>query len=120
MVSDEIYEQIIFDEKHISIGSYPGMIDRTVTINGFSKAFSMTGWRLGYMGAPKYLADACIKIQGQYTSGAGSFVQKAGITAIQNTSACVEMRDIFTFYLTSVLILAKKHLKMSSSKMRMT
>ena len=95
VVSDEIYEQIIFDEKHISIGSYPGMIDRTVTINGFSKAFSTTGWRLGYMGAPKYLADACIKIQGQYTSGAGSFVQKAGITAIQNTSACVEMRDIF-------------------------
>lgn len=82
IVSDEIYEYIIFGQKHISIGSLPDMQERTVTINGFSKGFSMTGWRLGYMGGPKSVIQACIKVQGQFTSGAASFTQKAGTHAL--------------------------------------
>lgn len=82
VVSDEIYEYIIFDQKHLSIGSLPNMNERTVTINGFSKGFSMTGWRLGYMGGPKEIIKACIKVQGQFTSGAASFTQKAGAYAL--------------------------------------
>jgi len=77
IVSDEIYEFINFGEKHYSIGSLPGMLDRTVTVNGFSKGFAMTGWRLGFMAAPAWLASACSKIQGQVTSGASSFAQRA-------------------------------------------
>ncbi|HPR01675.1 MAG TPA: pyridoxal phosphate-dependent aminotransferase [Saprospiraceae bacterium] len=77
IVSDEIYEFINFGEKHHSIGSLPGMLDRTVTVNGFSKGFAMTGWRLGFMAAPAWLASACSKIQGQVTSGASSFAQRA-------------------------------------------
>lgn len=82
VVSDEIYEYIVFDQKHFSIGSIEGMNERTATINGFSKGFSMTGWRLGYMGAPKEITQACIRIQGQYTSGASSFTQAAGAFAL--------------------------------------
>lgn len=82
IVSDEIYEYINFTHEHISIGSFPNVKDRTITINGFAKGFAMTGWRLGYMGAPKYIADACSKIQGQVTSGASSFGQKAGAVAL--------------------------------------
>ena len=82
VVSDEIYEHINFTAKHVSIGTFVGLKDRTVTVNGFSKAFAMTGWRLGYMGAPQWIADACIKIQGQFTSGANSFSQKAGAFAL--------------------------------------
>ena len=96
VVSDEIYELIIFDTEHISIGSFPDMIDRTVTINGFSKGFSMTGWRLGYMGGPKTVIDACTKIQGQFTSGACSFNQYAGITALtSDLEPSYKMRDEF-------------------------
>ncbi|MGB3083889.1 MAG: pyridoxal phosphate-dependent aminotransferase, partial [Saprospiraceae bacterium] len=84
VVSDEIYEYIQFGTKHISIGSLPGMNERTATINGFSKGFSMTGWRLGYMGAPLKITQACIKIQGQFTSGAASFSQKAGLIALES------------------------------------
>lgn len=84
IISDEIYEHIIFDEQHISIGSLPGMLEKTITVNGFSKSFAMTGWRLGYIGAPGFIADACVKIQGQFTSGANSFAQKAGIYALKN------------------------------------
>ena len=82
IVSDEIYEYINFTHEHVSIGSFPNVKDRTITINGFAKGFAMTGWRLGYMGAPKYIADACSKIQGQVTSGAASFSQKAGAVAL--------------------------------------
>ncbi len=82
VVSDEIYEYIIFGQEHISIGSLPGMQERTVTINGFSKGFSMTGWRLGYMGGPRAVIQACTKVQGQFTSGAASFTQKAGAFAL--------------------------------------
>ena len=84
VVSDEIYEHIIFDEKHTSIGSLEGMNARTATINGFSKGFSMTGWRLGYMGAPKEVILACTKVQGQFTSGAASFTQRAGAYALNH------------------------------------
>lgn len=96
VVSDEIYEYIIFDEIHTSIGSLEGMNERTATINGFSKGFSMTGWRLGYMGAPKEVVDACVKIQGQFTSGAASFTQKAGLTALTTPlTPTYQMRDEF-------------------------
>ena len=82
IVSDEIYEYINFGDKHISIGSFENVKDRTITVNGFAKGFAMTGWRLGYMGAPKWIADACTKIQGQFTSGASSFGQKAAAHAL--------------------------------------
>ena len=97
VVSDEIYEHIIFDgERHTSIGSLEGMIDRTVTVNGFSKSFSMTGWRLGYIGAPLAIAKACTKIQGQFTSGANAFSQKAAVTALEQAyGEAAEMRDAF-------------------------
>jgi aspartate aminotransferase len=82
IVSDEIYEFINFTGKHVSIGSLPNVKDRTITVNGFSKGFAMTGWRLGYIGAPQFIADACSKIQGQFTSGANSFAQKAAAYAL--------------------------------------
>lgn len=82
IISDEIYEYINFGEQHISIGSFDSVKDRTVTVNGFSKGFAMTGWRLGYIGAPLWLADACNKIQGQFTSGANAFGQKAAAYAL--------------------------------------
>ncbi len=84
IVSDEIYEYIQFEGKHISIASFKDMKERCVTINGFSKGFSMTGWRLGYLAGPKQLVAACIKIQGQFTSGAASFSQHAAITALES------------------------------------
>jgi aspartate aminotransferase len=96
IVSDEIYEYINFTHEHISIGSFPAVKDRTITVNGFAKGFAMTGWRLGYMGAPKYVADACAKIQGQVTSGAASFSQKAGAVALMSDMAPTEaMREAF-------------------------
>ena len=84
VVSDEIYEYINFSGKHVSIGSFDAVKDRTVTVNGFSKGFSMTGWRLGYIGAPQWIADACAKMQGQFTSGAASFSQKAAVIALRS------------------------------------
>jgi aspartate aminotransferase len=96
VISDEIYEYINFTHEHVSIGSLPGMLERTITINGFAKGFAMTGWRLGYMGAPKYIADACSKIQGQVTSGASSFGQKAGAVALMADLTPTEtMREAF-------------------------
>jgi len=82
VISDEIYEYINFTDHHVSIGSFPEVKDQTVTVNGFSKGFAMTGWRLGYMGAPAWLAKACAKIQGQVTSGATAFGQMAGAYAL--------------------------------------
>lgn len=84
IVADEIYEYINFTGKHISIGSFPEVKDQTVTVNGFSKGYAMTGWRLGYMGGPQWLSDACNKVQGQITSGANSFSQKAATFALQS------------------------------------
>lgn len=82
VISDEIYELINFGEKHESIGTLEGMQDRTVTVNGFSKGFAMTGWRVGYIGAPLWLAKAANKMQGQYTSGNCSIAQRAGLGAL--------------------------------------
>ena len=84
IVSDEIYEYINFTGKHVSIGSIPSMAERTVTLNGFAKGFAMTGWRIGYMGAPKQIAEACTKVQGQVTSGASSFGQYASSVALRS------------------------------------
>ncbi len=96
IVSDEIYEYINFTGNHVSIGSIESVKDRTITVNGFSKGFAMTGWRLGYMGAPKEIADACSKMQGQFTSGATSFGQKAGAHALlSDMTPTNKMRDAF-------------------------
>jgi aspartate aminotransferase len=83
VVSDEIYEHINFREKHASIASIDGMYERTVTVNGVSKAFAMTGWRIGYIGGPEWLAKACTKFQGQITSGANAIAQRATIEALK-------------------------------------
>ena len=84
IVSDEIYEYINFTPKHASIGTFKEVKDQTVTVNGMSKGFAMTGWRLGYMGAPKWIAKACAKIQGQFTSGATAFGQVAAAHALNS------------------------------------
>ncbi len=83
VISDEIYEHINFVGKHESIAQFESIKDRVILINGMSKGYAMTGWRLGYMAAPKWIADSCIKLQGQYTSGASSISQKAAIAALQ-------------------------------------
>jgi len=96
VISDEIYEYIQYGREHVSIASLPGMLDRTVTVNGFAKGFAMTGWRLGYIGAPTFLAQACTKVQGQVTSGANSFAQRAAITALDSDMGPThKMRDAF-------------------------
>lgn len=96
IVSDEIYEYITFEEKMFSIGSIPELADRTVTVNGLSKGFAMTGWRLGYLGAPEEVAKACVKIQGQFTSGTNSIAQRAAISAISaDPSVVKEMQAAF-------------------------
>lgn len=81
VVSDEIYEHINYGEGHSSIAEFDDMYDRTITVNGVSKAFAMTGWRIGYIGAPEKIARACNKLQGQITSGANCIAQRAVITA---------------------------------------
>ena len=83
VVSDEIYEHINFVGEHASMAQFEDMYDRTVTVNGVSKAFAMTGWRIGYIGAPSYIARACTKMQGQITSGANCIAQRAVITALE-------------------------------------
>ncbi|NEV94919.1 pyridoxal phosphate-dependent aminotransferase [Psychroflexus sp. YR1-1] len=83
VVSDEIYEHINFGEERFSMAELPHMYDRTVTVNGVSKAFAMTGWRIGYIGAPEKIANACKKLQGQVTSGANCIAQRAVITALE-------------------------------------
>ncbi len=82
VVSDEIYEHINYVGKHCSIGSFNEIRDRVITVNGVSKAFAMTGWRIGYLGGPEWIARACNKIQGQVTSGANCIAQRAVITAL--------------------------------------
>ncbi|KIA83481.1 aspartate aminotransferase [Kaistella solincola] len=83
VISDEIYEYINYDGKHTSIAEFPQVYEQTAVINGMSKAFAMTGWRIGYSACPKWLAQACEKIQGQMTSGANTMAQKASITALK-------------------------------------
>ena len=82
VMSDEIYEHINYSGAHASIGAIPGMMDRTITINGMAKGFAMTGWRVGYIGAPTWVAKACNKIQGQLTSANCSIAQRATLTAL--------------------------------------
>ncbi len=97
IVADEIYEYINYTTAgHTSIGAFPSVKNRTITVNGFAKGFSMTGWRLGYIGAPKFVIDACNKIQGQSTSGANSFSQKAAVVALTSSlEPTYKMRDEF-------------------------
>jgi len=83
VVSDEIYEHINFVGEHASMAQFDDMYDRVVTVNGVSKAFAMTGWRIGYIGAPEWIARACNKMQGQITSGANCIAQRAVITALE-------------------------------------
>lgn len=82
IVSDEIYEYINYVGKHTSIASFPSVYDRVIVVNGFSKGYAMTGWRLGYIAAPVELVQACEKYQSQYTSGANAIAQKAGVAAL--------------------------------------
>jgi aspartate aminotransferase len=82
IISDEIYELIIFDGLHKSLAEYPEIKDQVVIVNGVSKGFAMTGWRIGYIAAPQFIADACTKLQGQYTSGAGTISQMAALEAV--------------------------------------
>ncbi|MDO8727491.1 MAG: pyridoxal phosphate-dependent aminotransferase [Candidatus Methanoperedens sp.] len=89
VLSDEIYEKIIYDQEHISIGSMDGMQDLSITVNGFSKAYAMTGWRLGYVSAPKEIYEQMLKLHSHSVSQATSFVQYAGIAALQGDQTCV-------------------------------
>ena len=95
-ISDEIYELINFTSRHASLAAEPGMIERVITVNGVSKGFAMTGWRLGYMGAPKWIAAACTKIQGQFTSAPCSITQAAAAEAVeQDPSIANSMLEAF-------------------------
>lgn len=96
IISDEIYEHINYTGKHESIAQFENIRERVVIINGVSKAYAMTGWRLGWMAAPQWIAAACNKLQGQYTSGASSIAQKAAEAAYLGGQQCVEdMRQAF-------------------------
>ena len=97
VVSDEIYEHINFDEKHFSIGSIASMKEKTITVNGVSKGFAMTGWRVGFIGAPLWIANACSKIQGQVTSATCAVAQKATQEAMLSDPKITtkKMRDTF-------------------------
>lgn len=109
IVSDEIYEHINFSGTFCSIASIPGMFDRTITVNGVAKAFAMTGWRIGYIGAPEFIAKACTKMQGQVTSGANSIAQRATITAVEaNPSVLNDMVKAFKNRRDLVVELAKE------------
>ena len=96
IISDEIYEHITFSGKHESMASFDFIFDRVITVNGVSKAYAMTGWRIGYIGAPLWIAKACNKLQGQFTSGVCSIAQRAALAAIQSKSNSRElMRQAF-------------------------
>jgi aspartate aminotransferase len=107
VISDEIYEYINFTGNHSSLAKY--IYDRVITVNGVSKGFAMTGWRIGYIGAPKWIADACEKMQGQFTSGASSIAQMAALEAIKaSPSVTTEMRNAFKERRDLVLELMKE------------
>lgn len=96
VIADEIYEYINFSGEHVSMAALPGMYDNTITVNGFSKGFAMTGWRLGYVAAPLWITQACDKIQGQFTSGANSIAQRAAIAALTgDMSATRQMAEAY-------------------------
>ena len=104
IISDEIYEHINYGVKHFSIARIKELYDRTITVNGISKAYAMTGWRIGYIGAPELIAKACNKMQGQITSGANCIAQRATITAL-NTSISEIKYMIDEFYKRKNLII---------------
>ena len=96
VISDEIYEHINFTGQHHSLAQFPEVKEQVVTVNGVSKAFAMTGWRLGYLGGPKWIAAACTKMQGQFTSGTCGITQRAAKTALEADPSVVhDMRDEF-------------------------
>ena len=109
VMSDEIYEHIAYTQDVHSIAIFPGMKERTIIINGVSKAYAMTGWRIGYMVAPVEIAKACTKLQGQYTSGPSSIAQKAAEAAYEGPQTCVEdMRKAFERRRNLIVELAKE------------
>lgn len=96
VISDEIYEHINYIGKHESIAQFETVRDRVIIVNGVSKAYAMTGWRIGFIAAPLWVAKACNKLQGQYTSGPSSIAQKASVAAFAGDQTCVEdMRKAF-------------------------
>lgn len=96
VISDEIYEHITFSGKHESMASFDFIYDRVITVNGVSKGYAMTGWRIGYIGAPVWLAKAINKLQGQFTSGVSSIAQRAALAAVNSSGeSCRKMRDAF-------------------------
>jgi aspartate aminotransferase len=104
VISDEIYEHINFTENHASMAVFEDMYDRTVVVNGVSKAYSMTGWRIGYIGGPEWIARACNKMQGQITSGANCIAQRATITALESSPSKIQyMIDAFKERRTLIL-----------------
>lgn len=108
VLADEIYEHINYIGKHNSMASVPGMKDRTIVVNGVSKAYAMTGWRIGYIAAPEWIVKGCNKLQGQYTSGPCSVSQKAAVEAYTASQACVEeMRKAFERRRDLIVSLAK-------------
>ncbi|MDO5571207.1 MAG: pyridoxal phosphate-dependent aminotransferase [Bacteroidales bacterium] len=109
IIADEIYEHINYIGKHESIAQFDNIKDRVVIVNGVSKAYAMTGWRIGYIAAPLWIAKACNKLQGQYTSGASSIAQKAAVAAYTGPQQCVEeMRLAFDRRRKLVYNLAKE------------
>ncbi len=109
IISDEIYEHINYLDKHVSIAEFPEVFDRTVIINGVSKAYAMTGWRSGWMAGPKWVADACVTLQGQYTSNASSISQKAAEAAYTGDQQCLtDMRTAFERRKNLVVKLARE------------
>jgi aspartate aminotransferase len=96
IISDEIYEHIIFTGEHVSMASFDFIYDRVITLNGVSKGYAMTGWRIGYIGAPLWIAKACNKLQGQFTSGVCSIAQRAALAAIKGKHNSKEiMKEAF-------------------------
>ena len=108
VIADEIYEHINYTRSHESIAQFEGMKERTIIINGVSKAYAMTGWRIGYMAAPEWIVKGCNKLQGQYTSGPCSVSQKAAEAAYTQSQECVEqMRQAFQRRRDLIVALAK-------------
>ena len=91
IIADEIYEHINFIGKHVSMASFEYLKDRVITVNGVSKAYAMTGWRIGYMGAPLWIIKACSNLQSQFTTGASSIAQRASIAALDSDPSVVEI-----------------------------
>lgn len=108
VLADEIYEHISYVGKHESIAQFPGMKERTIIVNGVSKAYAMTGWRIGFIAAPEWIVKGCNKLQGQYTSGPCSVSQKAAEAAYTTSQECVEtMRKAFERRRDLIVELAK-------------